>query len=167
MNKAGVPYESAAEKKRRLDEERTVVKRLPREEPPVEKAPSRVPMMGDLDIIDSDPEPVEEHNPLKTIEKLITRDDIDIKTVLSQRQLIIMHRLGVVENVFRTEAEKGDPVARECEELMGHFGTRFFELAVNQNGLSREQLIKGIHRAEEREGMAGSVNLNTPVLKVQ
>lgn len=100
-------------------------------------------LINDDDFEDVTPAPSDD-NPFKELENLITAKGIDVKTVLTDRQVMVMHKLSTLQRLYEDEGH------REGAALIKHYADRFMVLIINKNGLSRSQFIEGIGRGRER-----------------
>ena len=83
-------------------------------------------------------------NPFKELQTLVTAKDIDVKTFLSERQVVVMHKLSTLSALFHTAGNE------EGAGMIDHYINRFMTLIINKNGLSRSQYIEAIGKGRER-----------------
>jgi hypothetical protein len=109
-------------------------------------------------------------NSLVELRNLINKKDIDVKTILSSDQILVIHKIDTIERVFREYgADLPDEERREalkCASLCKLYTNRFFELSINNGGISRKQYLEGVHKSEERETNGNKVSLDSPVVRV-
>lgn len=184
----GIAYESGRERQERLARDeaprgrpRKIVEYKPSEPENVPapikedvKEPSYNPDLALIREIDDDSTtdfeepPVE--NSLVELRNLINKKDIDVKTILSSEQILVIHKIDTVERVFREygndlpEEERRE--ALKCASLCKLYTNRFFELSINNGGISRKQYLEGVHKSEEREVSGNKLSLDSPVVRV-
>ena len=98
-----------------------------------------------------------EDNPFKELENLITSKDIEVKTFLTDRQVVVMHKLGNLYDIYQEAGETSSA------KMIKNYARTFMTLIINKNGLSRTQYIEAIGRGREkaeesrREKMMGAM----------
>lgn len=89
----------------------------------------------------------DDDNPFKELKNLISKQEIDVKTVLNDHQVIALHKLNTLEQVFRND---DNLKSHECAELLKYFTERYMTLVINKEGLSRRQFIDALHKGDEK-----------------
>lgn len=100
-------------------------------------------VLDDDDFSETDYQSVET-NPFKELENLISSKNIDVKTFLTERQVVHMHKLGTLYDLYRAAG------MTDAATLIKGFADRFMTLIINKGGLSRSQFIEAIGRGRER-----------------
>lgn len=90
----------------------------------------------------------EEESIYKDLKTMVTKEDIDTKTILTPDQIERAHRLDMFRETLEEDNENED--VKESIRLIQYFNKRMFELKVNKNGLSREQFIKIVEGGERK-----------------
>lgn len=85
-----------------------------------------------------------EDNPFKELENLITSKDINVKTFLTDRQVVVMHKLETLYGMYKNAGEM------QSANMIKNYGTTFMTLIINKGGLSRSQYIEAIGRGREK-----------------
>lgn len=106
--------------------------------------PEESPGLLDDDFESYDRRAGQDDNPFKELENLITDKAIDVKTFLTDRQVVLMHKLETLKQIYE---DAGDS---EGAAMIRHFSQRFMTLIINKDGLSRSQFIEAIGRGRER-----------------
>ena len=102
-------------------------------------------------------------NPFKELKNLISKDDIDVKTILTDEQSIITHKLNTLEQMFRMEKSKS---GNKCAEMLKFFSNRYMILAINKNGISRTQFIDALHKGEDKIQQAKQLKITNGVMQL-
>ena len=123
-----------------------------KKEPEPKKEPlpyneTELPIKGIIDeddFIEQDYRRHQDDNPFRELETLVTGQGIDLKTLLTERQVVVMHKLSTLQKLYEEEG------ITEASTLIEHFATRFMTLIINKDGLSRSQYIEAIGKGRER-----------------
>lgn len=105
----------------------------------------------------------EENNPFKELRHLITDQHIDVKSILTEKQVTVNHKLNTLQNLFEMEDSSE---ARKCADMLKHFSNRYMTLVINKDGLSRKQFIEALHRGGDKAEEARRFRLEDGFLKV-
>jgi len=114
----------------------------------------------DFDEEEEDTEREDSDNPFKELRNLITAKDIDVKTVLSEKQVTRLQKINMLHSLLQT-AETNLPVkskdylARKesiikVRKLVDNYQNSFMKLIINKDGLSRKQFIEALHKGSEK-----------------
>lgn len=102
-------------------------------------------------------------NPFLELRQLVSDKKINVKTILTEPQIIRLHRINTVINDLDVSIESFDKSNRNSEErikamnnvkkLLTGYTNNFMTLVINKEGTSRKQFIealsKGTEKAEE------------------
>jgi hypothetical protein len=95
-------------------------------------------------------------NPFIELRHLITNKDIDVKTILTDEQIVMAHKLNNLSHILimseDEDAEKG-------AERLNFFINNMFSLRINKDGTSRKQFIEALHKGSERAEQAKNERL--------
>jgi hypothetical protein len=116
----------------------------------------------DLDL--GDEKSRDDNNPFKELRHLISDQQIDVKSILTDKQITVNHKLNTLQNLF--EMESGSEEAQKCAQMLKHFSNRYMTLVINKDGLSRRQFIEALHRGGDRAEEARRFRLEDGFLKV-
>lgn len=86
-------------------------------------------------------------NPFKELRNLIDDKKIDVKTILSENQIVINHKLSTICSVLDNHKDDG---SKKASELIKAFSNRFMVLSINKEGLSRKQFIDALHKGDDK-----------------
>lgn len=106
---------------------------------------------------------INEDNPFKELKNLISKQDIDVKTILTDEQTIITHKLNTLEQMFRMEHSKS---STDCAEMLKYFSDRYMTLAISKNGISRTQFIEALHKGDDKIQQSRQLKLSNVVLQL-
>lgn len=97
---------------------------------------------------DGGDEPLENKsdNPFLELRALITGKDIDTKTVLTNEQIVHMHKLDMLEEFFNDE--------EEASLILERFKNSYMKYVINKDGISRKQFIEALQRGAEKAEQA-------------
>lgn len=99
-------------------------------------------------------------NPFVELKNLITEKNIKVKTILTEKQIIRLHRIQTVisdlnvtlsdfpENIKNATQRKKSMIA--VKKLLEEYNNNFMTLVINKDGLSRKQFIEALHKGSEK-----------------
>jgi hypothetical protein len=120
------------------------------------------PILGeDTEIEDNDN--MNNDNPFKELKNLISRQDIDVKSLLTDKQIVINHKLNMLQKLYEMDGSKS---STECATMLKYFTNRYMTLVINKDGMSRKQFIEALHKGEDKAQQARQLKLQNGVLQL-
>jgi hypothetical protein len=121
-----------------------------------------MPILGeDTDIEDNDN--MSNDNPFKELKNLISKQDIDVKSLLTDKQIVINHKLNMLQKLYEMDSSES---SMECATMLKYFTNRYMTLVINKDGMSRKQFIEALHKGEDKANQARQLKLNNGVLQL-
>lgn len=105
----------------------------------------------------------DDNNPFKELRHLITSKNIDVKTLLTEKQIIVNHKLNTLQNQLDMEDSSE---AKKCAKMLDFFSNRYMTLVINKEGKSRQQFIEALHRGGDRAEEARRLKLEDGYLRL-
>lgn len=112
-------------------------------------------------------------NPFVELRNLITSKNIEVKTILTPRQVTINHKLRTVSEQLRSSVAvlKRSGISKEridninlVSQMIHNFSYDWLTLIINKDGTSRKQFIEALHKGAEKAEEAKNAALQSRTL---
>jgi len=102
-------------------------------------------------------------NPFKELRNLIDDKKINVKTILTENQIIINHKLDGICSILDNQK---DEYSKKASELISRFSKQFMTLSINKDGKSRSQFIEALHKGDDKVQEVKNAKMNNGVMNI-
>jgi len=105
-------------------------------------------------------EGADNESPFKELLNLISSDDIEVKTVLTENQVTRLQKMGMLYALLETAGDSLPKNSKDYDKRVGNiekvkdlvdnYSNCFMKLIINKDGLSRKQFIEALHKGSEK-----------------